>query len=46
MIDFNGSVYYEIVLFGENNYYLKKNRDRFLVFERDLAELLKYFDIK
>ena len=40
------SVYYEIVLFGENNYYLKKNRDRFLVFERDLAELLKYFDIK
>ena len=40
------SVYYEIVLFAENNYYLKKNRDRFLVFEKDLAELLKYFDIK
>lgn len=40
------SVYYEIVLFVENNYYLKKNRDRFLVFERDLAELLEYFGIK
>ena len=42
----SGSVHYEIVLFAENNYYLKKNRDRFLVFEKDLAELLKYFDIK
>lgn len=42
----SGSVYYEIVLFVENNYYLKENRDRFLVFERDLAELLKYFNIK
>ena len=42
----NGSVFYEIVLFAENNYYLKKNRDKFLVFEKDLAELLKYFDIK
>ena len=42
----NGSVYYEIVLFAENNYYLKKNRDRFLVFEKDLAELLKYFGIE
>ena len=41
-----GSVYYEIVLFAENNYYLKKNRDRFLVFEKDLAELLKYFGIE
>ena len=42
----NGSVFYEIVLFAENNYYLKKNRDKFLVFEHDLAELLEYFDIK
>ena len=42
----SGSVFYEIVLFAENNYYLKKNRDRFLVFEHDLAELLEYFDIK
>lgn len=41
-----GSVHYEIVLFAENNYYLKKNRDRFLVFEHDLAELLKYFGIE
>ena len=40
------SVYYEIVLFAENNYYLKKNGDRFLVFEKDLAELLEYFGIK
>lgn len=40
------SVFYEIVLFAENNYYLKKNRDKFLVFEHDLAELLEYFDIK
>ena len=47
MVDpITGSVYYEIVLFKENNYYLKKNRDKFLVFEHDLAELLKYFDIK
>ena len=42
----SGNVFYEIVLFAENNYYLKKNRDRFLVFEHDLAELLEYFDIK
>ena len=42
----NGSVYYEIVLFAENNYYLKKNRDRFLVFEKDLMKLLEYFGIK
>ena len=42
----SGSVFYEIVLFAENNYYLKKNRDKFLVFEHDLAELLKYFGIK
>ena len=42
----SGNVFYEIVLFAENNYYLKKNRDRFLVFEHDLAELLEYFGIK
>ena len=42
----SGNVFYEIVLFAENNYYLKKNRDRFLVFEHDLAELLKYFGIE
>ena len=42
----SGSVFYEIVLFAENNYYLKKNRDKFLVFEHDLAELLKYFGIE
>ena len=42
----NGSVYYEIVLFAENNYYLKKNRDRFLVFEKDLMTLLEYFGVK
>ena len=41
-----GSVYYEIVLFKENNYYLKENRDRFLVFEKDLMKLLEYFGIK
>ena len=42
----NKSVFYEIVLFAENNYYLKKNRDRFLVFEKDLMKLLEYFGIK
>ena len=42
----SGSVFYEIVLFAENNYYLKKNRDKFVVFEHDLAELLKYFGIE
>lgn len=42
----SGSVFYEIVLFAENNYYLKKNRDTFLVSEHDLAELLEYFGIK
>ena len=42
----SGNVFYEIVLFAENNYYLKKNRDRFLVFEHDLAELLEYFGIE
>ena len=38
----NGSVYYKAVLFAENVCY----QDRFLVFEKDLAELLRYFDIK
>ena len=38
----NGSVYYKAVLFAENVCY----QDRFLVFEKDLAELLKYFGIK
>ena len=39
----SGDVFYKIVLFKENgNYY----QDSFLVFEKDLAELLKYFDIK
>ena len=42
----SGSVFHEIVLFAENNYYLKKNRDRFLVFEKDLMKLLEYFGIK
>ena len=42
----SGDMFYEIVLFAENNYYLKKNSDRFLVFEHDLAELLKYFGIE
>ena len=39
----SGDVFYKIVLFKENgNYY----QDSFLVFEKDLAELLKYFGIK
>ena len=39
----SGNVFYKIVLFKENgNYY----QDSFLVFEKDLAELLEYFDIK
>ena len=42
----SGDMFYEIVLFVENNYYLKKNSDRFLVFEHDLAELLEYFGIE
>ena len=42
----SGDMFYEIVLFAENNYYLKKNSDRFLVFEHDLAELLEYFGIE
>lgn len=38
----NGSVYYKVVLFKENVCY----QDRFLVFEKDLMELLGYFGIK
>lgn len=37
----NGSVYYRVVLFNENVCY----QDRFFVFEKDLMELLKYFDL-
>ena len=39
----SGDVFYKIILFKENDCYYQ---DSFLVFERDLAELLKYFDIK
>lgn len=39
----SGDVFYKIVLFKENDCYYQ---DSFLVFEKDLAELLKYFDIK
>lgn len=38
----NGSVYYKAVLFAENVCY----QDRFLVFEKDLMTLLKYFGIE
>lgn len=38
----NGSVYYKAVLFAENVCY----QDRFLVFEKDLMTLLKYFGVK
>ena len=39
----SGDVFYKIVFFKENsNYY----QDSFLVFEKDLAELLEYFGIK
>lgn len=38
----NGSVYYKVVLFAENVCY----QDRFLVFEKDLKTLLKYFGIE
>lgn len=38
----NGSVYYKVVLFAENVCY----QDRFLVFEKDLMKLLKYFGIE
>lgn len=39
----SGDGFYKIVLFKENDCYYQ---DSFLVFESDLAELLKYFGIK
>ena len=39
----SGDGFYKIVLFKENDCYYQ---DSFLVFEKDLAELLKYFGIK
>ena len=39
----SGDVFYKIVLFAKNDCYYQ---DSFLVFEKDLAELLKYFGIK
>ena len=39
----SGDVFYKIILFKENDCYYQ---DSFLVFERDLAELLKYFGIE
>ena len=39
----SGNVFYKIILFKENDCYYQ---DSFLVFERDLAELLKYFGIE
>lgn len=39
----SGDVFYKIVFFAKNDCYYQ---DSFLVFEKDLAELLKYFDIK
>ncbi len=39
----SGEVFYKIVFFAKNDCYYQ---DSFLVFEKDLAELLKYFGIK
>ena len=39
----SGDVFYKIVFFAKNDCYYQ---DSFLVFEKDLAELLEYFDIK
>ena len=39
----SGDVFYKIVFFAKNDCYYQ---DSFLVFEKDLAELLKYFGIK
>lgn len=39
----SGDVFCRIVLFAKNDCYYQ---DSFLVFEKDLAELLKYFGIK
>ena len=38
----SGSVYYKVALFAECDCY----QDRFLVFEKDLMKLLKYFGIE
>ena len=39
----SGDMFYKIVFFKENGHYYQ---DSFLVFEKDLAELLEYFGIK
>ena len=39
----SGDVFYKIVFFAKNDCYYQ---DSFLVFEKDLAELLEYFGIK
>ena len=39
----SGDVFYKIVFFAKNDCYYQ---DSFLVFEKDLAELLRYFGIK
>ena len=39
----SGDVFYKIVFFAKNDCYYQ---DSFLVYESDLAELLRYFDIK
>ena len=39
----SGEVFYKIVFFAKNDCYYQ---DSFLVFEKDLAELLKYFGIE
>ena len=39
----SGDVFYKIVFFAKSDCYYQ---DSFLVFEKDLAELLKYFGIK
>ena len=39
----SGDVFYKIVFFAKNDCYYQ---DSFLVFEKDLMTLLKYFDIK
>ena len=39
----SGDVFYKIIFFAKNDCYYQ---DSFLVFEKDLAELLKYFGIE
>ena len=39
----SGDVFYKIIFFAKNDCYYQ---DSFLVFEKDLIKLLKYFDIK